>query len=319
MRALLVVLLAAAGCAVQDMPLPGGADLGERPREVTIEFADALDLVPQSLCKVDDVDVGKVTSIELVSWRAEVVCTVRGDVELPPATGAAIAQTSLLGEKYVRLEPAGRGPAATRIPLARTGQGAEVEQVLAAASLVVNGGGLERLGTITRELDQVLGVRTGRLRSLLRRLETFAAGLDRSKGDIVRLIGDLDRVAATLAARTGTIDAVATRIGPAVRQLRRGREDLTGLVRGLGELGRTAERVVRRSHDDTLANLRHLRALLAQLDRAKRDIARGLGTAITFPFPTAGMVRGDYGNVDVTLDLSPSTTLENLLGCGSNC
>ncbi|MBB5075133.1 MCE family protein [Nonomuraea endophytica] len=316
----IMALLLAAGCGfegVQSLPLPGGADLGHNPREVTIEFADALDLVPHSLCKLNDVTVGKVTAIELAAgWRAEVTCTVRADAALPAGTGAAISQTSLLGEKFVKLVPAGAGSLNGRIPLSRTTQTAEVEQVLAAASLLVNGGGLEQLATINTELGAMLDGRTGTVRNLLRRLDAFAAALDGSKGDIVRLIGNLDRLTATLAAQRQTLRAVATDIGPAVKQLRRQRADLTRMLTALARLGRTATRVVTRSQDDTLANLAHLRALLADLDRARHELAANLGTALTFPFPgsATGLLRGDYGNVDVTVDLTPSTTLDNFLG-----
>lgn len=109
---MLTLLLVVSGCGfegVQSLPLPGGADLGESPREVRIEFSDALDLVPQSLCKVNDVTVGKVSAVELSDgWRAEVTCEVRGDVALPDRTSAAISQTGLLGEKYIKLQPAGK-------------------------------------------------------------------------------------------------------------------------------------------------------------------------------------------------------------------
>lgn len=312
------LVLAASGCdfqGVQSLPLPGGADVGDRPREVVIEFADALDLVPQSLCKVNDVTVGKVTAIELNSFtKAEVVCEVRGDVDLPAASTAAISQTSLLGEKFVAIQPVGGGRLGGRIPLGRTTQTAEVEQVLAAASTLVNGGGLDQIATLSTELGAVLDGRTGRLKGLLRRLDTFAAGLDGSKGEIVRLIGGLDRLSGVLARQRRTLTRVATEIGPAVRQLRRQREDLTRMLAGLDRLGRTATTVVARSQEDTLANLRRLRVLLANLDRAKQSVARGLSTALTFPFPgsVTGLLKGDYGNADVTLDLSPGTTLENL-------
>ncbi|MFI6602660.1 MCE family protein [Nonomuraea sp. NPDC050536] len=312
MRRLLALglLLALSGCGFEgasSLPLPGGADLGDRPYPVTIEFADALDLVPQSLCKVNDVTVGKVTAVELAgSWRAEVVCTVRGDVALPSLTTAAISQTSLLGEKFVSLEPAGQGRLAGHIPLARTSQTAEVEQVLAAASLLVNGGGLDQLATINTELGNVMNGRGARLRDLLRRLDTFAAGLDGSKGDIVRLIGHLDRLTATLSGQRATIAAVATEIGPAVKQLRRQREDLTRMLGSLDRLGRTASRVVTRSGEDTLADLARLRELLTNLDKARNSIAKELSTALTFPFPgsVSTLLRGDYGNADVTVDLT---------------
>ena len=45
--------------------LPGGANVGSHPYTVTVQFANVLDLVPQSSVKVNDVAVGKVTAITL--------------------------------------------------------------------------------------------------------------------------------------------------------------------------------------------------------------------------------------------------------------
>ena len=69
-RAAVGALLAAlllTGCDfdVYELPLPGGADVGDDPITVTAEFHDVLDLVPQSTVKVNDVTVGQVTDVEL--------------------------------------------------------------------------------------------------------------------------------------------------------------------------------------------------------------------------------------------------------------
>ncbi len=65
---LLVVGVAASGCGVlsgglRGVQLPGGAALGDDPYRVQIEFADVVDLVPQSLVRVGDVPVGTVEGI----------------------------------------------------------------------------------------------------------------------------------------------------------------------------------------------------------------------------------------------------------------
>jgi phospholipid/cholesterol/gamma-HCH transport system substrate-binding protein len=66
--------LALTGCDfdVYSVPLPGGADLGDDPYAVTVEFNDVLDLVPQSAVKVDDVTVGRVDDITLDGYTAQV-------------------------------------------------------------------------------------------------------------------------------------------------------------------------------------------------------------------------------------------------------
>ena len=91
------------GCdfSVYELPLPGGADLGDDPYAVTVQFSDVLDLVPQSAVKVNDVTVGKVDKIDLDGYTAEVTVLLREDVQLPDNAVAHIRQTSLLGEKFV--------------------------------------------------------------------------------------------------------------------------------------------------------------------------------------------------------------------------
>ncbi|HEY3610655.1 MAG TPA: mammalian cell entry protein, partial [Pseudonocardiaceae bacterium] len=55
----IAMLTASCGSAgVYDIPLPGGADLGSHPYEVTAQFGDVLDLVPQAAVKVNEVAVG---------------------------------------------------------------------------------------------------------------------------------------------------------------------------------------------------------------------------------------------------------------------
>ena len=104
------MLLSGCEFSVYDLPLPGGADLGDNPFEVIVEFRDVLDLVPQSTVKVDDVSVGIVDDVELDGYTAEVTLLLNEDVELPDNAEATIRQTSLLGEKFVSLAPPASNP-----------------------------------------------------------------------------------------------------------------------------------------------------------------------------------------------------------------
>ena len=103
------VLLSACDFSVYGLPLPGGPDTGENPISIEVEFADVLDLVPQSTVKVNDVSVGKVTAIDLEGYQALVTLEVRKDVKLPGNAIAELRQTSLLGEKFVELSAPDQG------------------------------------------------------------------------------------------------------------------------------------------------------------------------------------------------------------------
>ena len=75
----LCATLGLSGCSlgIQNVTLPGGADTGDNPYRVTVDFADVLDLVPQASVKVNDVSVGNVERIELNGFTARVTLKVR--------------------------------------------------------------------------------------------------------------------------------------------------------------------------------------------------------------------------------------------------
>ena len=118
-------VLLLAGCGFRgaySFDLPGGADVGDDPYTVQVEFLDVLDLVPQSGVRVADVPVGRVEDDRAGRRldRAWSPLAVNGDVDLPANAVATIQQSSLLGEKFVELaapgneEPPGRARATAR-------------------------------------------------------------------------------------------------------------------------------------------------------------------------------------------------------------
>ncbi|NEA22866.1 MCE family protein [Actinomadura bangladeshensis] len=323
---------ALSGCSfngVSSLPLPGGPDLGSNPVTVKIEFANVLDLVPQSAVKVNDVSVGKVEDIKLEGgtpgqggWHALVTVKMRRDVNLPDNSIATVSQTSLLGEKFVQLEPPkyeapnGRLGTGDLIPLNRTSRGTEIEEVLSAMSLLLNGGGLEQVSTISHELQAAMNGRTGTIRSVLERVDTFTGTLDRNRAAITRALDSIDRLTGKLADERKTIQDTIDETGPAIAVLDRNRADLTKMLVALDKLSRTTTNVINRSKADLLANLQDVDKILRNLNKAGNDLPRSLESLITFPFPATfeNTIEGDYGNVRLTVDLDFESIARNLLG-----
>jgi phospholipid/cholesterol/gamma-HCH transport system substrate-binding protein len=297
-------LLLLSGCGFRgaySMSLPGGADLGEDPYTVEVEFLDVLDLVQQSGVRVADVPVGRVESIELGDdWTAVVTLTVDGDVDLPANAVAAIQQSSLLGEKFVELappgneEPEGSLREEPRIPLERTNRNVEVEELLGAMSLVLNGGGLGKLQTINRELGLALEGRESGIKDALEQLDTFIGGLDQQKEEISRALESADRLAATLAERTATIDNALDTIGPGLDVLTQQRGLLVDMLEGLDRLGEVGTRVIEQSAENTVADLQLLQPILSQLAAAGPDLAGSLPLLFTYPFPDSSLTALNY-------------------------
>lgn len=323
-RALIATVLAAtatfaSGCGfhgVYSLPLPGAAATGGHTYTVKVQFSDVLDLVPYSAVKVNDATVGHVRSIDVQGTHALVSCQLPDSVRLPANAIARVEQTSVLGEKFVELEAPpeggiGRLSNGDVIPLARTDTDASVEEVLGALSMLVNGGGVGQLHTITHELGVALHGRTGAAHALLDDLNVFIAGLDKQKGAIVRAMQGIDNLATTVRRQEGTLVRAIDHIPPALRILTDDRHRLVTMLGALDRFGTVATHVVRASHADFVANLRNLRPTLARLARVGTVIPKTLGVIITYP--TADSVEqeyfGDYGNLSLTLDFSTKSLL----------
>lgn len=319
----LLSVLVLGGCTTDGLaglPLPGGAP-GGRSYHVVVEFSDVLDLVPQSAVKVNDVTVGSVEKVMLSGWTARVRLRVDTNVRLPDNATAAIRQTSLLGEKFIALQaptgeaPEGRLSDGDVLPLSRTARSAEVEEVLGAFGLLLNGGGLAQLKTINQELGTALDGRTGEARDALGQLTALIAGLDQQKADIVRAIDSLDRLSAHLTDQRETVAAAVESLGPGLKVLADQRAQLTSALTALGKLGTVGNRVINASRADLIANIKALKPILDQLTQAGDALPKSLNFLLTYPFPPniTGAIVGDAVNLRVTADLNASDILANLL------
>jgi phospholipid/cholesterol/gamma-HCH transport system substrate-binding protein len=304
---------------IYDLPLPGGAAGGGDVYRVTAEFADVLDLVPQSSVKVNQVTVGTVEKIELNGWTARVTVRLPDSVKLPENAVAELKQTSLLGEKYVQLEtPADAAPVGTlrnddNIPLARTGRNAEVEEVLSALSLLLNGGGVGQLKVIETELSHALGGNETQIRDLIVQLNTFVGGLDKQKTQIVRAIVGIDALSTKIAARKDDLGAALEALPKGLKVLADQRKQLTAMLTALSHLGAVGNSVIGATKADTVANLQALAPVLGKLASAGDSLPKSFQLLLTYPFPDEATktIHGDYTNLFGTADLDLRSVASN--------
>jgi phospholipid/cholesterol/gamma-HCH transport system substrate-binding protein len=344
------VLLSGCDFDVYALPLPGGTDVGDHPIEVTVQFADVLDLVPKSTVKVNDVSVGQVKAIELDGYHAEVTLVLRDDVTLPDNAVAEIRQTSLLGEKFVSLAPPEAGASdkplgdGDVIPLERSGRNPEVEEVLGALSLILNGGGVAQLKTIAQEVNKAVTGREDDVRSVLTQIDTFTGTLDTNKAQIVDAIEALNQLAVAAREQEGNIDEALEELPTALTSIDGQRQDLVRMLQALDQLSGVGVRVIKASKDATIDSLRQLQPVLNQLAASGDDFVKAFNVFYAYPFVDEVVGRdpqvarnlhmGDYTNLSITLDLDltqstlptdptdilptqldPDVVLQNVLAC----
>ncbi|TDO50397.1 phospholipid/cholesterol/gamma-HCH transport system substrate-binding protein [Kribbella sp. VKM Ac-2571] len=319
----LATLLSGCDFSVYSLPLPGGAKIKGPSYTVTVEFADVLDLVPKSSVKVDDVTVGTVEKVWLDGYVAKVRIKLPKSLALPDNTHATIRQTSLLGEKFVSLaRPTGSEKARGKldngelIPLSRTTSNVEVEEVLSALSLLLNGGGVAQLQIITQELNKALTGNEPAIRSVLTQLNTFVGTLDQNKATIITAIKSVDVLAKKLNAQKATLATAIDSLPASIATLDKQRAALVKTLQALATLGNTATRVITSAQKDLVANLQSLYPILTKLAEAGENLPKSLELLFTYPFPdnAAKAAKGDYTNLGITVDVNTKKALDTLLG-----
>ncbi|WP_433682500.1 MCE family protein [Nocardia sp. CA-119907] len=320
MSAVLVASCSSEG--IYAVPLPGGADVGDHPMTIDIRFDDVLDLVPQSAVKIEGVPVGRVEEIALApdGWTASVRTVVNSSVDLPANARAEVRQSNLLGEKFIELSKPTDQPDTKKlsngsvIPADRTRHATEIEQVLGALSLLLNGGGVAQLQPIVTELNKTLGGREERVRSLLDQANKLIAGLNDQVDDITRAIDGLATLSNRVSTQTDQISKIINELPQGIKILNEQRPQLIALLQQLDRVGQAGFDVLNHSKDDLIKDLTSLRPTLQELGRAAPDLVTALPLVPTYPFPDSTL-EGTFGgqvNTWLSVDQQIGVTLSNL-------
>ena len=304
-----------------------------------------MDIVPQGGVRSSDVTVGKITDVQL---KPGFVDGTRhdGDQRRHPSARQHLRPRSARPASWVRSSSRWTRPTRARygrlgdgdvIGLDRSGRNPELEEVLSAAALLFNGGGLDKFNTITRELNQLMDGRETNIRELIQNSTEFTQTLDQNKNAIIGALERINRLAVATNAQEDEIDVALRDIPPALEVLDDQREDLVKMLESLDRLGGVATDVIEKSKEDTITDLRLLQPVIKGLADAGDSLAGVLRQLPTFPFSDAivgdsvaraeaacpentvevaraGACFGDYINLDVNLTLNPEQAQTLLLG-----
>ncbi|HEX4189454.1 MAG TPA: MCE family protein [Marmoricola sp.] len=310
-----------------DFVLPGGVATGSDGYRVSATFANVENLVPNSKVMYNNVAIGTVTAIKLKGWQAKVTLSLKKSIRLPKTATFRIAQQSLLGSEYVEADVSGGAATTTgaslsggdAVTVAQTGNYPETEDVLSAVSLVLNGGGLSQLKTITTELTRMIGApqQQQNARDLLTKTNQFLTSVNSNKANIIRLIAQLNRFAGTFARQKAAVAKAIVHIRPGLAVLNDEKTKLVDALTALSKFGTIGTRIIRRDGDALVSNLQNLEPVLTKLQESGDALPQSLQLIPTFPFPlktTPIAVRGDFANFFPTIDVSLPQLTANFLG-----
>jgi phospholipid/cholesterol/gamma-HCH transport system substrate-binding protein len=315
--ALVMAALVLSSCSswkgISNVPLPGGPGTGSDRMTIYVQMPDTLALNVNSRVRVADVFVGRVRAIELKNWVATLTLDVQPGIKLPANALAKIGQTSLLGSQHVELEPPpdpqGQLKNGDMIPLKNASAFPSTERVLASIATILRGGGVQNLETIQTEIFNVLNGRADQIREFLGRLDTFTDELNKQSQDITRAIDSTNRLLAVVAKRNDTLDRVLTEFPPLIKHFADTRDLFADATVALGRVSKAADDALAPSSANLHTNLQNLQRPLKQLGRASPYVIGALKLMLTAPFSIENVpkvVRGDYLNVSLTVDLTLS-------------
>ena len=299
------ILAAASGCSttMKDLPIPGTGVSGDTI-EVKAEFDQALNLAQGAPVKVNGVDSGKVTSIDIDDYTAIVTMDVRTDAELHRGATARLRYTTPLGELFVDVTNPPRGEEledGATLSLKETATAPTVEDALAQAALLVNGGGLAQLQTITEELNTALGGNEKDVRLLLSQAVTFLTEANSTTASIDAVLTSMDSLSGTLSARERLINRAMQEIRPAARVLKDATPEFTELLRAVERFSAAANNTVDATRSQLLALLAETEPVLAELASNRGRFNQMLRRITTAAETLRGVIPGDY--LSIALDL----------------
>jgi phospholipid/cholesterol/gamma-HCH transport system substrate-binding protein len=206
-------------------------------------FARADGLRKGDRVMVGGVVVGKVTSVGLEGTHVRVGYSITNDgVDLGSETTASIQIATLLGNKYLSLEPKGPGswPKDRELPLARTASPFDVPQAFQGLAQTVGridttqlATALDTLATTFKNspqsvrtmlaglsrLSETIASRDQELTGLLQKADTVTAVLAERRADFTQIFGDGDRLLQTLQQRQAVISSLLDNTAAMATQL----------------------------------------------------------------------------------------------------
>jgi phospholipid/cholesterol/gamma-HCH transport system substrate-binding protein len=316
--AIIVSATSVSGCGwrgLNGFPLPGTQGRGPGSFTIQAQMPDVHNIQQNSRVRIGDVNVGTVTKIERQDWHALLTIKLNGDVNLPANSTASVGQTSLLGSLHIELAPPtdtaphGELHQGSVIELSSAQAYPSTEQTLAAASLLLNGGGIGQVQDVTKALSTAFGGREDQLRILLRQLDTFIARVNDQTRDIIAATESLNQLIDKFAAQKPVIDHALDTIPDALAVLNDERDNLIEAVDKLGKFSALAADSANNTKQELVAELKDLGPVLESLANAGPALTRSLSLFTTFPFVKDTLTkwfRGDYANITVIADLTLS-------------
>ncbi|MCP2169310.1 MCE family protein [Goodfellowiella coeruleoviolacea] len=258
----LLGLLVLAATNSEDLPIIGGGTT------YTAEFSEAAGLTPDNEVRVAGFKVGEVTSVRLAGDHVLVAFRV-SDVWVGDQTTAAIRVKTLLGQKYLALDPVGSAPLDPDQPIPRTRTAAPYDVIEAFNGLATTVGQIDttQLADSFTVLSQTFRDSPDSVREALAGLSTLSRTISSRDERLATLLANTRQLSTTLADHNDQFERLLADSEVVLAEVGRRREAISALLTGTQRLATELSGLV-------ADNTARLRPALEQLDEVTEVLRR---------------------------------------------
>ena len=257
--------------SLPDLPLVGD---GTR---YTAEFAEAAGLRADDAVRVAGVKVGRVSAITLDGDKVAVSFRVK-NVWLGDRTSAVIKLETLLGKKFLALEPAGGDvlDPASPIPRERTTTPYELTDAFQDLATTVNDVDTQQLAKSFETISGTFQNTPAEVKGALSGLSRLSGTVSRRDEQLAKLLGNTARISDTLAARDSQLVRLMSDGNELLDEIVRRKQAIGSLLDAATELGRELRGLVEDNNTQLDPVLTQLDRLTALLQRNQDSLAEGI-------------------------------------------
>lgn len=273
----LLAALVLAAFQIDNLPLIGGGT-GYRAA-----FRDASGLAPGNEVRVAGVKVGKVKAVELARGDAgpyvRVSFTVTdGDLKLGEQTAATIRIKTVLGQKFLALDPAGPGRLAedAEIPLSRTASPFDVLQAVNGLASTIEQIDTAQLAKAFDVLSETFTDTPASVKTSLTGLSRLSQTIASRDQELRELLARAHAVTGVLASRDEEFRKLITDGNLLLAEVKRRSDAIGHLLTATIELSKQLSALVAENRDQLGPALKELRGVIATLQRNRGNLEKTL-------------------------------------------